>query len=246
MHPSLRWLLPSLALLLSSGKPTPTPPPVVLWAWERPEDLRFLHGHDVGVAFLASTLRVGDTGVVEVPRRQPLRVPEEIELTAVVRIEADARAPLDDRQQGQILDLLIQRVHMPGVRRLQLDFDASRSQRPFYGALLRALRAKLPESTSLSITALASWCVFDRWLDDADLPVDEVVPMVFAMGHGGPALLARLDSDGDFRSPACRHAVGFATWEQAPEVPANRRTYWFHNGPWSPMAFARVRSEAWK
>lgn len=244
MHASLRWLLPLLALLLQGGKPPPVTPPVVLWAWERPEDLRFLQGHEVGVAFLASTLRVRDTGVVEVPRRQPLRVPEETELTAVVRIEADARVPLDERQQDQILDLMLKPVRTPGVRRLQVDFDASLSQRPSYGALLRALRAKLPEGTSLSITALASWCVFDRWLDDANLPVDEVVPMVFAMGSGGLALLARLDADGDFRSPACRHAIGFATWEQTPNVPVNRRTYWFHDGPWTPMAFARVRSEA--
>jgi hypothetical protein len=71
-----------------------------------------------------------------------------------------------------------------------------------------------------------------------------VVPMVFAMGPGGPTLRARLDSDGDFRSQACRRAIGFATWEQAPEVPPNRRTYWFHDGPWTPTAFARVRSEA--
>ena len=32
-------------------------PAVVLWAWERPEDLRFLAGREAGVAFLAATVR---------------------------------------------------------------------------------------------------------------------------------------------------------------------------------------------
>ena len=33
-------------------------PPFVLWAWERPEDLRFINPQNIAVAFLAGTIRI--------------------------------------------------------------------------------------------------------------------------------------------------------------------------------------------
>ena len=36
-------------------------PPVILWAWERPEDLEFLNSQRFGVAFLAQTLTLTST-----------------------------------------------------------------------------------------------------------------------------------------------------------------------------------------
>jgi len=49
-------------------------PGVVLWAWERPEDLRFLAGDsDVAVAFLAETIDLRGGRIDLVPRAQPLR-----------------------------------------------------------------------------------------------------------------------------------------------------------------------------
>src|SRR6266404_5808893 len=63
-------------------------PGLVLWAWERPEDLRFIDPQRVGVAFLAKTLRLqGDTVVVR-PRLQSLAVPPGTTLMAVARIES--------------------------------------------------------------------------------------------------------------------------------------------------------------
>src|ERR1039458_2560605 len=47
-------------------------PPLVLWAWERPEDLRFLNPKLTGVAFLAGTVRLGPDGLSFPPRLQPL------------------------------------------------------------------------------------------------------------------------------------------------------------------------------
>ena len=95
-----------------------------------------------------------------------------------------------------------------GIQALQVDFDATVSQRAFYRDVLQQLRRRLPASMPL-FTALASWCIFDDWL--AGLPVDEVVPMVFAWG------LTNIASDGfaadDFRAAACRHSLGIATDE---------------------------------
>jgi hypothetical protein len=72
-------------------------PPLVFWAWERPDDLRDLDARRAGVAFLAGTIFIRsiapdgggapDEGVVLRPRLQPLRVPEGVPLMAVVRIE---------------------------------------------------------------------------------------------------------------------------------------------------------------
>jgi len=49
-------------------------PRVILWAWERPEDLRFLDHSDQppAVAFLARTLYLRGADVLVRPRFQPL------------------------------------------------------------------------------------------------------------------------------------------------------------------------------
>ena len=239
--------LPALLVLLLSGSGLPDPSQVrareiVLWAWERPEDLRFLQG-EARIAFLATTLRVRDGQLIAFPRRQPLRVTPGTKLTAVVRIEAEEQAPLAPAQQEAIVDHVRGAASLPGVDEVQIDFDARQSQRRSYTSLLHAIHSGLPNGTRLSMTALASWCVFDRWLDGAELPVDEVVPMVFAMGHGGPSLRARLASDGGFRSAACRGSLGLATWEPAPVLPPARRVYFFHNAPWTRQAFEQARSK---
>ena len=86
------------ALLLCSSCQTASPtrdrtvenkfPKVILWAWERPEDLQFLDPERFGVAFLAQTLELQGDEVVFRPRRQPLKVGPEIKLIAVTRIES--------------------------------------------------------------------------------------------------------------------------------------------------------------
>src|SRR5437667_1977445 len=64
-------------------------PKTILWAWERPERLSFINPKKVGVAFLAQTLYLrGDTVTVRF-RLQPLEVPPQTFLIAVVRIESD-------------------------------------------------------------------------------------------------------------------------------------------------------------
>src|SRR4029434_8632148 len=72
-------------------------PALVLWAWERPEDLRGL-GTSAGVAFLAQSITIDGQIVTRVPRRQPLRVDPSTPLIAVTRIQtaAPVRALNDD------------------------------------------------------------------------------------------------------------------------------------------------------
>ena len=63
-------------------------PPVMLWAWERPEDLRFLNSSRYGVAVLAQTLVLKGGQVIHKPRRQPLLVASDARVIAVTRIES--------------------------------------------------------------------------------------------------------------------------------------------------------------
>src|SRR5262245_21459877 len=85
-------VLAASALLLASRPPKPDPlpsfPRVILWAWERPEDLRFLSPDQAGVAFLARTIRFDGRRVYTRARLQPLLFAPGTPLMAVVRIES--------------------------------------------------------------------------------------------------------------------------------------------------------------
>src|SRR5450756_169901 len=70
-------------------------PRVVLWAWERPDDLRFIDPERTGVAFLARTIEWRDGRVTARPRMQTLRFPPSTALMAVVRMESFS-PPLPD------------------------------------------------------------------------------------------------------------------------------------------------------
>jgi Protein of unknown function (DUF3142) len=217
-------------------------PPIVLWAWERPELLDFIDPNTVGVAFLARTLYLSGPDVIVRPRLQPLSVPHETKLMAVVRLEvARLRPPdLSPRQLDSVTAAIAEVSGVHGIKALQVDFDAGVSQRAFYRDVLYKLRLQLPASMPLSITALASWCIYDDWLPG--LPVDEVVPMVFRMGADQHRIRRHL-ARGDFRVAACRHSLGLSTDEPLPALRAKRRLYMFHAQAWRPEAMASILEE---
>jgi Protein of unknown function (DUF3142) len=217
-------------------------PQVMLWAWERPELLDFIDPNGVGVAFLARTLYLSGPEVIIRPRLQPLQVPPETKLMAVVRIEADRRRPPDlSVSQREVAAAAIVDVSgLHGVGALQIDFDAAVSQRRFYHDVLHHVRRQLPTSMPLSMTALASWCLYDDWL--TGVPVDEVVPMVFRMGADQHRVRRHL-AYGDFRPAYCRHSVGISTDEPLPALQARRRLYLFHPRAWRSEAMASILEE---
>ncbi len=219
-------------------------PNIVLWAWERPEDLEFLPPRKVGVAFLARTLYLRGDELLQYPRLQPLRLPPGAAPIAVVRIESDRAQPpeLSEEQQLKAVSAIAEVAAMPGVASIQVDYDATVSERGFYRELLQDLRRRLPRSVGLSITALASWCLGDRWL--SGLPIDEAVPMLFRMGPDRLPVLLHLKGGGDFREAACRNSIGISTDEPVRRLPAGRRLYVFHPRPWSPTAVEQVLKEA--
>ena len=237
-----------LAVLTLSGGSAPsrvaTPKPLLqltLWAWERPEDLRFLTSDNVGVAFLAGSIYLNQQPIVR-PRLQPLRVGEHTPVTAVVRLEIAQTTPAvfpDDyrtRLAEQILQLA---VVAPQVSALQIDFDATHSQQQFYRSLIKEVRSRLPASLPLSITALGSWCMGDDWL--ARLPIAEAVPMLFRMGADRAVITQSLAFGKDFPEPLCRGSVGLSTDEPWPSMLLGRHVYVFHPQAWTPESFAAVK-----
>lgn len=241
-------------------------PQRVVWAWEEPEDLHTLPP-SVGVAYLAETLvlsgngsgggskgasgggsdRGHGTGVTILSRRQPLRPAPSAPVMAVIRIETArnfvATPTLADAVAAHVGQMVYQQAQSTGLRAVQIDFDATVSQRPFYADLLRQLHPQLPAGMPLSITALVSWCGERSWLHD--LPpgqIDEAVPMFFRMG--GPRALA--GSAGAHRytitEPLCRGSFGLSLDEPWPSEAADggTRIYLFAPSPWLPKQLAAV------
>ena len=210
-------------------------PSLVLWAWERPEDLEFLDPQRVAVAFLAQTIVLKGDEVILLPRHQPLKVSPLTRLMAVTRIESrkttGAEATLTDAQKEKLVTLVLKTLELSNVSAVQIDYDAAKSEREFYRRLLHDVRQKLPDHIPLSMTALASFCVGDRWL--SDLPVDEAVPMIFRMGADERAIKVGLASGNDFREGLCRKSYGIAVDEPLKmQFRDSRRRYIFNDRPW--------------
>jgi hypothetical protein len=205
-------------------------PPLVLWAWERPEDLRFVRSGDSAIAYLAETIQLRDGEVRPRPRMQSLRVRDDAKLVAVVRVETD-HSDLNHSQALQSAAAIARNASQPRVVAIQVDFDATLSQRAFYRDLLLDLRRRVGAEKPISITALASWCMDDDWL--AGLPIDEAVPMLFRMGAGTNEVTTRLASGRDFREPLCRGSLGISTDERWRSLPGGRRLYVFNPQPWT-------------
>jgi len=219
-------------------------PRIVLWAWDEPEDLSYVNSREVGIAFLAETLYLRADGVGVRPRFDLLRLPPTPKLIAVARVECDSPelALLSAGESRQAAAAIARLDRVPGIVGIQVDFDALNSQRDFYRELLRDLRKDIPPSLSLSITALASWCMGDRWL--ANLPIQEAVPMLFQMGPDAESILLHLNEGGDFSGGVCRQSLGIATNERNWRLPKGRRLYFFHPAPWTPKTVKHALNEA--
>jgi hypothetical protein len=215
-------------------------PRLVLWAWERPTDLRFIDAQKIGVAFLAKTIRLKANEVISKPRLQSLDLPEGAKVIAVTRIESDRehKPVLSIDQRNQVTGIVANLASLPNVSEIQIDFDATQSERKFYRDLIFDLRSRLPQKVRLSITALASWCMDDDWI--SDLPIDEAVPMLFRMAGDGKPILNRLDSGDDFNAAPCRQSYGISMDERRPVLLASRKLYVFNPGAWTESSVVEI------
>lgn len=207
-------------------------PSRTLWAWERPEDLSLIDPSSTAIAWLDQTLLVG-ANVTPVARHQPMAYPTAAIRIAVVRIEVQSGTDIEgERGQSlarEVASAVLTSAAVPGVSALQIDFDATRSQRGFYSELLRDLRSSMPAEMALSITALASWCSYDDWI--GNLPVDEAVPMFFRMEpdrRRSPEDLPEFR----IREPLCAGSAGISTRERWPIGLGGKRIYIFADRGW--------------
>jgi len=213
-------------------------PGVILWAWQRAEDLTFIDTRTTGVAFLAGTARILPNGFPEFqPRLQPLKLRPGTPILAVVRIESSAsHAP---GQVAPLVQALSQVIHEPAIRGLQIDFDARVSERAFYLSLLDALRAQSP--VPVGVTALASWCDGDPWLEHTGIA--EAVPMFFRMGKDETH---NMHVTGSW----CASSIGLSTDEPWPlhRAPGLERIYVFSPRAWNRDIYSRAlrRIDDWK
>jgi hypothetical protein len=232
--------------VLTAATPACAASKLVLWAWERPEDLRFA-GPDVEVAAQTGFVSLRGAGVWSRGRRFPLRAPPGQPTTAVVHVQIEGHGPLawSPDQRRAAARAVLTYARQPWARRVQIDFEVRRSQHQVLLDLLSDVRAGLPRGVPLSMTALASWCETEDWLSAA--PVDEVVPMLFRMGPQGQRIVARLADGRDFANPKCRTAVAISADTPLPRLPRGRRIYLFSPRSWSAADFqiVRRRVEAW-
>lgn len=208
----------------------------MLWSWQRAQAFPFLDPRVAGVAFLAKTIWLTGGGIRVVPNLNGLSVPAGTWMMACARIQVDARHTpvLGKPQAGAAAGAIAGLARLPGVRAIQVDFDATRSERPFYRRLLAALRRRLPRYP-ISMTALASWCLGDDWL--RGLPVNEAVPMLYRMG-AARELRRRLYDGLRFRAALCRGSVGLST--SAPQLRRPGEQYWFDPSGWTRQAYREV------
>jgi hypothetical protein len=235
----------------SSGVAAPTAftqhePTLMLWAWETPEDLTGLDTSRAGVAFLSRELILSTTLQVR-PRRQPLRVPPHAWLMADVRIETTPAFVSSPQLVSQTAAAIAAVTQLPNVRAIQVDFDATYSQRPFYTAVLGELRPLVPPTTPISITALVSWCGSPSWLHS--LPahtLDEAVPMFFRMGGPASIRATRPKDISVVTEPLCSASIGIATDETWPTISPHQRVYLFRQGPWTKEDLALLHNSGYE
>lgn len=203
------------------SQPAGNPPRIMLWSWQKIEDLSAIDTSKVGVALLVGRFTVDQNKISLEPRLSQLQLPPGCYREAVARVEVK-QMPDESKMEEvsaklahSIVNLVLAHSHYDG---LQIDFDAKQLERPFYVHLLKQLRARLPLGLTLSMTALASWCQGDPWLRQAiandRLPVDYVVPMFFTMGVGKEQALRLLQDNlpGPFNGHC---ALGFSLSEAA-------------------------------
>ncbi|NHZ34230.1 hypothetical protein [Massilia rubra] len=212
-------------------------PAELVWAWERPEDLRWL-APDIGVAYVASSVLLQGDETQVYRRASALLLAPGAPRVPVLHVDMSWRRPpaLSEAQSRRVADELLRLAAQANRKVVQLDFEVRRSQRPFLARTIGAIRARLDPSIALSVTALASWCLDDYWLHD--IAADEVVPMAFRMGQAQHALRARLLQQRGFTRARCGAAIGFSTDEPMMAVREGRRYYF------SPQAWSAARWQA--
>jgi hypothetical protein len=222
----------ALAAVMLLATPAWAAPTTVLWAWERPEDLRAAPP-GAEVAVMVAFVELSGDGLWARARRFRVLTAPDVRRIAMVHVQIDPRRPLvwTPELRARAAAAVLAFAQPPGYQGVQIDFEVRASERQALIDVVHDVRAALPPGIWLSMTALASWCETETWL--ADVPADEIVPMAFRMGHGGAAIRDKLDAGGDFAEPRCRSAIGVSLAGPQVRAPSGRRVYIFDPHSWT-------------
>lgn len=218
-------------------------PQIILWVWERPENLLFINDQNIGAAFLAGSVVFTDTEIILTPRKQPLSVNPETKLISVVRIDnliKNKEILLTDYHFYQTADFIRKVCSQKNTIGCQIDFDAKKPEIDFYKKLIKKIRKEIPAPAILSITALVSWCDGTNWL--RNLPIDEAVPMFYQMGPDDYLIRRNLVGKSFMRAKMCQKSIGISTDEPLPDEKyiKNRRIYIFNSERWNNDNFSDI------
>jgi len=185
-------------------------PMKVLWAWKRAEDLTSMDSREFAVAYLAKHIFIDGENIKWQSRNQPLKLPANTQLIVTIRIDVIRRdkPAYSAKQIEEIARQIKLASQVPHTVQIQIDFDALASERQFYIDLLKSVRKTLPDNMPISITALASWCLYDNWI--RELNVDETVPMMFSLGGERDKIMRYFRQNHDFIEPRAKRSLGLS------------------------------------
>jgi diketogulonate reductase-like aldo/keto reductase len=135
----------------------------MLWAWETPEDLRGIDVSQTGVALLVGEIRLGDDVTVRA-RMQPVVLEPGTWVMAVARVEPTAKFVDSETMRAKTAKAIVGVAAQRGVGGVQVDFDATATQRDFYAAVLREVRRAKRKGVTPAQFALAWLLAQKPWI----------------------------------------------------------------------------------
>jgi hypothetical protein len=213
---------------------------IYVWAWERPEDLRFLSNikNSNNVVYYAGGIVIKNGQLDIQPRINSLLIAQGARLTPVVRIDNfDKSSVFTDQLLQKIENFIVTVCQRPDIVGCQVDFDARTSEYISYTKLLNSIKKRLPENVPLSITALVSWCDKFSWLNDTS--INFAVPMFYRLGPDKERIQNDNVGSTFMKSPKCQSAVGLSTDEVFPnrKYIKGKDIYLFNPQSWTKENF---------
>jgi hypothetical protein len=91
----------------------------------------------------------------------------------------------------------------------------------------------------VSITALASWCVDDGWIETLD--IEYAVPMLYRMGDDAHKIMHSFSSTLAWPVKKCQNNVAFEVQGTFIKPTRNAKVFLFNNKAWSEKDWLKLK-----